>query len=622
VEVADALREELGVRGAGGHPKWMDLQRMFKKADVDGSGLLSRREFAQLLLKADVPLTEAGLEAVMDALDANGDGFLSFEEFMSVFEDAGAGRSTGGARGRTSPSKGHHRARRSGASPRHPGLGDASRRGGAAFEGELWWASDRRLVALAEALRDALLTREAPVGGRPGAPRWHALRRWLRAADKSHTGFVTRATLNGLLARLAVPKLSGRAARAKILDALELGAPAAGGSAAARIDAAAFLAVFDDVAWRRGIGGGGIDGEGEDEFASDGFGDDDDRNFFEDDARGRGGRGARGARGGRGGKSRFADGDGFDFGDEELGDDECDEYGPGATSRLSSSAAAFAKTSPLERARARIMAVVGGRSAEELRRFFARAAKASASLGASASGGGGTSGHELTSRAFRSALKKLGAEAEAKGTIEPGGGSGGSSGDGFPLDEAENAALLARFSAVSGEGVRTIAVPSLVEFLFGRKGGGKGRGGSGRGGGMSATQRKKAWGREPPDSGSDISVSLERIRGCLEALNGNSTSSSSSSRGGGRRAAKPVDLAALFKAADADGDGHLSPADFEAALASLGEPLSRTELAAVMRYFDADRSGRVSYIEFLAGVFDWQRLRAAARRSAEALRAR
>ena len=102
----------------------------------------------------------------------------------------------------------------------------------------------------------------------------------------------------------------------------------------------------------------------------------------------------------------------------------------------------------------------------------------------------------------------------------------------------------------------------------------------------------------------------------------NSTSSSSSSRGGGRRAAKPVDLAALFKAADADGDGHLSPADFEAALASLGEPLSRTELAAVMRYFDADRSGRVSYIEFLAGVFDWQRLRAAARRSAEALRAR
>ena len=41
----------------------------------------------------------------------------------------------------------------------------------------------------------------------------------------------------------------------QILDALELAAPAAGDSAAARIDSAAFLAVFDDVAWRRGSAG-------------------------------------------------------------------------------------------------------------------------------------------------------------------------------------------------------------------------------------------------------------------------------------------------------------------------------------------------------------------------------
>ena len=225
----------------------------------------------------------------------------------------------------------------------------------------------------------------------------------------------------------------------------------------------------------------------------------------------------------------------------------------------------------------------------------------------------GGSGHALTHRAFRAALTKLGVDAEAKGVSSGPERSGASKrGDSYPLDEAESAALLARFSSVSGDGQRTVQIPTLVNFLFGKKNGGTG---GGRGSRSNAMRRRQAWGREPPDAGSDVSVSLERIRGALEALNGRH---SNGSKNGG----KAVDLAAVFKAADADGDGELSPADFEAALASLGEPLSRSELAAVMRYFDADRTGRVSYIEFLAGVFDWQRLRAAARRSAEALRAR
>lgn len=75
--------------------------------------------------------------------------------------------------------------------------------------------------------------------------------------------------------------------------------------------------------------------------------------------------------------------------------------------------------------------------------------------------------------------------------------------------------------------------------------------------------------------------------------------------GGGR-----MDLRRPFARWDADGSGSLTRREFSQALGSLGVRLEQQELDHIVRAFDTDGDGTVSYGEFLFAVFNRRKLRA------------
>lgn len=61
-----------------------DLSAAFRKADRDNTGALNRAEMVQLLLDAGVEMDEMRIDEVMKKLDTNGDGKISYQEFLTA----------------------------------------------------------------------------------------------------------------------------------------------------------------------------------------------------------------------------------------------------------------------------------------------------------------------------------------------------------------------------------------------------------------------------------------------------------------------------------------------------------------------------------------------------------
>merc|ERR1712115_255106 len=64
-----------------------ELRDAFAVFDTDGSGSIDRKELKRLMKKLGQALTEAEVDAMMEEVDANGDGEISFEEFKSMMQN-------------------------------------------------------------------------------------------------------------------------------------------------------------------------------------------------------------------------------------------------------------------------------------------------------------------------------------------------------------------------------------------------------------------------------------------------------------------------------------------------------------------------------------------------------
>lgn len=60
------------------------LQEMFRQADVDGSGELSRKEFSKALRESGLGLTRKEINVLLAEVDANEDGMVSYAEFLPL----------------------------------------------------------------------------------------------------------------------------------------------------------------------------------------------------------------------------------------------------------------------------------------------------------------------------------------------------------------------------------------------------------------------------------------------------------------------------------------------------------------------------------------------------------
>lgn len=62
-------------------------QIVFKKYDVDGTGMLSVHELSKMCYDMGHPMTQDKLALALQVLDANGDGKFSYEEFKRWWAD-------------------------------------------------------------------------------------------------------------------------------------------------------------------------------------------------------------------------------------------------------------------------------------------------------------------------------------------------------------------------------------------------------------------------------------------------------------------------------------------------------------------------------------------------------
>jgi Ca2+-binding EF-hand superfamily protein len=82
-DLASKLRRDLWLEDPEtGAPRWRQLRSLFADADEDRNGYLNRREFQALLRTMGVRLTTSEASQLMSALDCNGDGRLSYIEFL------------------------------------------------------------------------------------------------------------------------------------------------------------------------------------------------------------------------------------------------------------------------------------------------------------------------------------------------------------------------------------------------------------------------------------------------------------------------------------------------------------------------------------------------------------
>ena len=63
-----------------------ELRDAFAVFDTDGSGSIDRKELKRLMKKLGQALTEAEVDAMMDEVDSNGDGEISYEEFKYMMQ--------------------------------------------------------------------------------------------------------------------------------------------------------------------------------------------------------------------------------------------------------------------------------------------------------------------------------------------------------------------------------------------------------------------------------------------------------------------------------------------------------------------------------------------------------
>jgi calmodulin len=61
-----------------------ELRDAFRVFDTDNSGSIDRKELKRLMKKLGQALSDAELDAMMDEVDTNGDGQISFEEFKDL----------------------------------------------------------------------------------------------------------------------------------------------------------------------------------------------------------------------------------------------------------------------------------------------------------------------------------------------------------------------------------------------------------------------------------------------------------------------------------------------------------------------------------------------------------
>mmetsp|Transcript_6793 Transcript_6793/g.16324 ORF Transcript_6793/g.16324 Transcript_6793/m.16324 type:complete len:223 (+) Transcript_6793:156-824(+) len=61
-----------------------ELRDAFAVFDTDGSGSIDKKELKRLMKKLGQALTEAEVDAMMEEVDSNGDGEISYEEFKSM----------------------------------------------------------------------------------------------------------------------------------------------------------------------------------------------------------------------------------------------------------------------------------------------------------------------------------------------------------------------------------------------------------------------------------------------------------------------------------------------------------------------------------------------------------
>jgi len=68
-----------------------DYEAKFKSYNVSGSGKLTLQELKMMMEKLGAPQTHLGLKAMIQEVDEDEDGMISFREFMMIFRKAAAG---------------------------------------------------------------------------------------------------------------------------------------------------------------------------------------------------------------------------------------------------------------------------------------------------------------------------------------------------------------------------------------------------------------------------------------------------------------------------------------------------------------------------------------------------